>query len=419
MAFRFFRRIRLAPGLSLNLTKRGGSLSLGPRGAKLTAGTSGVRRTVGLPGTGLWYTEKLGNRGSSSRSRRGRARRAGTNGPHRDVPAVRPEERLDLGFFKRLLTPQDEEDFVDGMREVVLGREGKALEHLRRAAHLPDAAFMAGMLALKTGRFEEAKRLLVGARRKHAGLGRHFARYGIDAAVSLPITERIHAQVAPSPRGILLALAEAHQATGEWREAVRDLSRLHEEDPRDPVVLLSLVELLVEEAGGQRACRRVVELAKGVENESELHAAILLWKGVALRRLGLPTAARDALTAAFRRKKGRDEELLRAIRYERALVYEELGRKKRAREELERLYAEAPDHETWPGGWDSGAEAGSGEGSTGIARGARAAEAESCGPPFSGRSQPTPCPDGPEPRPPRVYEVRSYEYPSSCPGETS
>jgi len=140
MAFRFFRRIRLAPGLTLNLTKRGGSLSVGPRGAKLTAGTSGVRRTVGLPGTGLWYTEKLEGRGSPSRSRRRRSRRGGTDGsqPDASATAVRPEDRLDLGFFKRLFTPQDEEAFVDGMREVVLGREGKALEHLRRAAHLPD-----------------------------------------------------------------------------------------------------------------------------------------------------------------------------------------------------------------------------------------------------------------------------------------
>lgn len=51
MAFRFFRRVRLAPGLTLNLSKRSGSLSFGPRGAKVTAGTSGVRRTVSLPGT--------------------------------------------------------------------------------------------------------------------------------------------------------------------------------------------------------------------------------------------------------------------------------------------------------------------------------------------------------------------------------
>ncbi|MBW1717517.1 MAG: DUF4236 domain-containing protein, partial [Deltaproteobacteria bacterium] len=65
----------------------------------------------------------------------------------------------------------------------------------------------------------------------------------------------------------------------------------------------------------------------------------------ALRNLGLNEAARDVLTKALRRKKDRSDDLLHAIRYERALVYEDLGQHKRARSELERLYAEAPDYE--------------------------------------------------------------------------
>jgi len=59
MGFRFFRRIRIIPGVTLNLSKRGISTSLGVRGAKVTFGTHGTRATVGIPGTGLFYTEKL------------------------------------------------------------------------------------------------------------------------------------------------------------------------------------------------------------------------------------------------------------------------------------------------------------------------------------------------------------------------
>ncbi|MCL4425804.1 MAG: DUF4236 domain-containing protein [Firmicutes bacterium] len=55
-----FRLFKIAPGVSLNLSKSGGSLSLGPRGAKLTLGSRGGRATVGLPGTGLFYTTTLG-----------------------------------------------------------------------------------------------------------------------------------------------------------------------------------------------------------------------------------------------------------------------------------------------------------------------------------------------------------------------
>ena len=51
MGFRFFKRIQLAPGISINLSRSGVSASLGPRGAKVTLGPRGIRKTVGLPGT--------------------------------------------------------------------------------------------------------------------------------------------------------------------------------------------------------------------------------------------------------------------------------------------------------------------------------------------------------------------------------
>jgi len=53
---RFWRRTRIAPGLSLNWSRSGPSVSAGPRGAKVTLGRRGIRRTVGIPGTGLSAT---------------------------------------------------------------------------------------------------------------------------------------------------------------------------------------------------------------------------------------------------------------------------------------------------------------------------------------------------------------------------
>ncbi len=68
MAFRFQRRIRLAPGVRLNLSKRGLGLSVGPRGASLSLGPSGVHGHAGIPGTGLSYRQKLSG---ADRQRRG------------------------------------------------------------------------------------------------------------------------------------------------------------------------------------------------------------------------------------------------------------------------------------------------------------------------------------------------------------
>ena len=46
MGLRFWRRIRIAPGLTLNLSKSGGSLSFGPRGAKFTMCSMGKLLTL-------------------------------------------------------------------------------------------------------------------------------------------------------------------------------------------------------------------------------------------------------------------------------------------------------------------------------------------------------------------------------------
>ena len=60
MGLRFYRRVHLCPGLSVNLSRSGPSLTMGVRGAHLTVGPAGVTKTVGLPGTGLFYTSRQG-----------------------------------------------------------------------------------------------------------------------------------------------------------------------------------------------------------------------------------------------------------------------------------------------------------------------------------------------------------------------
>jgi hypothetical protein len=60
MGFRFYRRLKIAPGLSVNLSRSGPSLSVGMRGAHVTVGKRGITRTIGLPGSGLFWTSRTG-----------------------------------------------------------------------------------------------------------------------------------------------------------------------------------------------------------------------------------------------------------------------------------------------------------------------------------------------------------------------
>lgn len=57
MGFRFRRRIKIMPGISLNLSRSGVSTSVGAKGAHVTIGHDKVRTTVGLPGTGISYSD--------------------------------------------------------------------------------------------------------------------------------------------------------------------------------------------------------------------------------------------------------------------------------------------------------------------------------------------------------------------------
>lgn len=70
MGLRFRRSKKIAPGVKLNLSKKGASVSFGTRGAHYTVNTGGKRTaTVGIPGSGISYSASSGGRKRSSFSR--------------------------------------------------------------------------------------------------------------------------------------------------------------------------------------------------------------------------------------------------------------------------------------------------------------------------------------------------------------
>ena len=57
MGFNFRKSFKIAPGVRLNVGKKGiSSVSVGGKGARINVGKKGTRTTVGLPGTGLSYS---------------------------------------------------------------------------------------------------------------------------------------------------------------------------------------------------------------------------------------------------------------------------------------------------------------------------------------------------------------------------
>lgn len=87
----------------------------------------------------------------------------------------------------------------------------------------------------------------------------------------------------------------------------------------------------------------MVEVAAGATNDSDLGAALLHLRGAALFALGHRTGALDSFKEALA-KPSRDAELLKVIRYDRALAYDAAGQKGRAKQDLERIFAQDPSY---------------------------------------------------------------------------
>ena len=334
MAFRFLRRFKIAPGLSLNLSKSGVSVSLGGKGAKYTVGTNGQHVSLCIPGSGLFYTKKILSTTTTSSKR---------NPP---APSMEAQREISSDFLVGNGLSGEEQAIVDAWQELLCNNEAKALEYLKTATSLADGAFFAGILHFRQGAYDKAETNLRIALNNSEELGKTFLSLGITARMSLHITDEVTAVVGSDIRGVLFALGEIFQHLQRWGEAIACLESLQKIEPNDPLVILSLVELILEaQPGDIAASKKVLSLTEGLVNKTEVHTAILYYKAISLNNIGLRDAALDTLTDALRLKKGRSAVLLKAIRYRRALVYGELGQEKHMQNDLEKLYAEDPEYE--------------------------------------------------------------------------
>lgn len=344
MGFRFRKRFKILPGVYLNLSKSGASLSLGAAGATLNVGRHGgensSRFTFNLPGAGIYY-EKRGVLGETKSQKKSDADVDEKTPEVSEVPEQAiTKSKLDLSFLDRLVMSPAETAFVDGLRLLNEGNEEAAQEKLRGAVSIADGAILAALLAYYDEKYDAALQYALAAREKVADLGQQFTKYGLDIDLVLPINEDINAQLKPDIEGVMMLLANIYREMGQDRDALAALYTLYQRFPEDLIVRLSLVELLFDHAHEDKELyQKVLELTDKLENETSIHAALLLYRGMAMRRMGLPEVARDVLTTALRKTKDRPEDLLLALRYERALAYNEMGKKSQAEDELKKIYA--------------------------------------------------------------------------------
>lgn len=341
MPFRFFQRFRIAPGLTLNVSKGGVSVSAGPRGAKFTMGTRGTRATAGLPGTGLHYT---------------------VLNPHKKVlginansaAAVSPTAVVttpQLGWLQRLTLPKAYQAFVKGWQAWARGQNDQALALFSsvpaNAASGPDAAWSAALLHTQQEHLAQAADLLMQALHQPDRIGRAFAHHQISPRVHVPVTPDVQATMTPTANSARLLLAEVQQSLGQSAQARQTLHVLLPNEPQplaDPVVMAAFGELAIQTHDVQ-ATDTFLLLAAAMGNDTPVHTVVMLYRAQALFAQGHNEAALAVLSPALRRTKDRNPDLLNNIRHLRAQVYTALGRKAQARADMARIEADDPGFE--------------------------------------------------------------------------
>ena len=196
MSFRFWRRKKVAPGVTLNLSKSGMSVSLGPPGAKVTLGSRGTQVTFGLPGTGMFWSKRL---------------------PPITELLQRPE-----------VPELPESDWSLALAHLHRGAIDEAQAQLTSVEHA-DADWLKGVIALGRDEDEDAEAHLRSAWNKRGGLG--LAPEASELAIEVPIAHEVSFALKADALGTAIALAEAIQGQGRPGDALSVLTQVNSEDP--------------------------------------------------------------------------------------------------------------------------------------------------------------------------------------------
>jgi tetratricopeptide (TPR) repeat protein len=164
------------------------------------------------------------------------------------------------------------------------------------------------------------------------------SKYLPPLSLSVRVTAQIVAEIPFSPVGAALMLAEVYQSEGRRDEAIGLVQQLAAAAPDEPVIRLSLCDLLLEDDDFDG----VLDASAGATNDGDLGVATLHLRGAALFGLGQPGAAAEAFSAALTKTAGRDAALLTTVRLDRGIAYEAAGNKRKAKADFERVVAADP-----------------------------------------------------------------------------
>ena len=315
------KSIRLAPGVRLNVSKRGVGVSAGAGGGRYSIHSSG-RRTAsartGIPGVTYQSTASSGKRRSQAPPAR------------RQVSAVPSPTPSKPGLF----APKGEKQLYKAIQQddaQLMKRVGEEHEAFR----VPAWTFAA--VKLLNDEPAEATRLLEAVLASGSDPSTHpFVVKYLEAHLNLNIAQGVTAELPINRDAVGLTLAELRQQAGDVHGAIDAVEQL---EPTT-YAAVSLAELYIQAGRYDDA----VALTDGLQNQDDATALLLCFRGTALRELGHYDAAHEALKEALRSRSRSAAIRLHALA-ERAMNYLAQGKRGMARKDFERVLAEDSTYE--------------------------------------------------------------------------
>ena len=331
MGFRYAKRIRILPGVTLNVSKSGLGYSLGPKGMHYTKSPNGAwSRNIDLPGGFSHRTQLSG--ATKHKTTTAHHQPARQPAPQATAVASAPSPGMfSPGWEKDLFRALDKPDTFPAV-----AREHHAHPGVRVLCAALEGLWHYENLNNGTGDPTRARELLGWAAANGSGdLGAHpfVVKYLAQATWPVEIANGIVMHISLADDAALLAAAELHQAAGDLTAAIWVVEQA---DPTSASAL-SLAELYSDAGRDQD----VIDLTTGITNDDDATALLLVLRGRAFAALGHPDAARESLKQALAPRSRVTEVRHRAL-LERSSVNLAQNRKAAARKDLETILAADP-----------------------------------------------------------------------------
>ena len=333
MSVRFRRRLKIAPGISLNFNKNSVGLSLGVRGAHYTMNSNG-RRTIsaGIPGTGISSVKTI--------SGGTHARRTYSKSEPADFPQSVPPSpglfaaKIERALYAYLMDIYDA-DSTDTPQQVVEKAAVLKTEHPALAPALDLITFAHSSIDPAFSDNVEAWGKQLWDNRAAVFSDALVEKYMVGIIPSTDITRGIATHEIYDEQVLGFIWSEVLQSKEKYDEALAVLEQM---EP-DQLVAISIADIELTNGKFDEA----IETTEDIENEDDATAMLLVLRGVAFREKKLLDASAECFKRALSHK-SRSEGVRHRAHFERAETYSRMGKKAMAIKDLENILVDEPDY---------------------------------------------------------------------------